>query len=261
MGKNKILVMAFFMAILLGLPQVLKISAKETATPKTTDKDVVIRKAEIGEFDRIEASQAIRVVVGQGEASPVASIRTTTELDSQLRVETKDGCLKVYYADKNFTHKNGNDFTVVTVVTPTLKDIEVSSSASVLLSNDFSLQNDLDIEASSSARVSIKNINCPKLDIETSSAAEVEVSSLTGSLDAEASSASTIHVKTLKGKKVDAESSSAATIKLEMISCESVKVEASSASQIALTGVCGQFKKEVSSAARVSHSKLAVRAK
>lgn len=248
----------FAAMVLFALLNVAKIYANGKTTTADTEQSIT-RQVKIEEFNKIEVSQGIHLVVIQRENPGVAKIKTTSKLDDMLRVETVNGCLKVYFDNGNIKLNIPKDAVIVTVNTPSLKDIEVSSAAEVVLSGQFNINGDLEVEASSSGKVYAKNLSCTKLEIDASSASNVSIGDYSGNLDVDASSASTVEIKSVKGRVIDVEASSASTISIEKINCQKIEAEASSASKISLVGSCSQFKKDASSGARISHSKLFVR--
>lgn len=248
----------FSVMVLFALLTAAKMYAKEKTADLNNDQTIT-RQIEIEDFDKIDVSQGIHLVVIQKENPGVAMVKTTPGLDEMLRVETVDGCLKVYYDNGNKRLNLPKDATIVTVDAPTLKDIEISSASSVVLTGQFNVMGNLKVEASSSAKFFAKKLSCTKLDIEASSASEVSLGEFIGDLDVETSSASKVEVKSMRGKSLDVEASSASSINFEMINCQKIDAEASSASKITLAGACRQFNKEVSSGARIIYSKLAVR--
>lgn len=248
----------FSAVVLFALLTAVKMYAKEKTTPTNSEQSIT-RQVKIEDFNKIEVSQGIHLVVIQRENPGVAKVKTTSKLDDMLRIETVNGCLKVYFDNGNVKLNVPKDATIVTVNTPTLKDVEASSAASIVLSGQFDVNGELEVEVASSGKFDAKKLSCTKLDIEASSASAVNIGEFSGDLDVEASSASEVEVKSMKGRKLDVEASSASSITIGMINCQKIDAEASSASKITLSGVCGQFNKEVSSGAHISHSKLAVR--
>lgn len=248
----------FSAVVFFALLTAVKMYAKEN-TPAANNEQTITRQVKIEDFNKIEVSQGIHLVVIQRENPGVAKVKTTSKLDDMLRVETVNGCLKVYFDNGNVKLNVPKDATIVTVNTPALKDIEVSSAANVVLSGQFNINGELEVEASSSGKLYAKNLSCTKLDIEASSASVVSIGDYLGNLDVDASSASTVEVNSIKGREIDVEASSASTVTIEKINCLKIGAEASSASKISLAGTCSQLKKDASSGARISHSKLVVR--
>lgn len=245
-------------AIVAAVPFALKINASVKSEVQNAEL-TVSKQIEIGDFEEVEVSQGIKVILTQRENPGVANVQTTQEMESLLRVEAKGNKLKIYYDNNNGSIKTEKKSTIVKVNTMTLKEVEASSAAEVIFWGNFNLDNELEIETSSASRVFVKKVTCPKLELSASSASNIEVEEVAGILDVDASSASNITVKSIKGSKLEAEASSASSINIEKIYCEKVEAEASSTAKIYLAGVCGNFKKETSSAGRISYSKLSVR--
>lgn len=199
----------------------------------------VNKTIKIGDFNEIEASQAIKVVFVQGPNKGVASISTTPSAEKYLKVEVKDKTLKAYYVNtegmKDVKIKGPS---IIKVSSLELNEIDLSSAANVTIEGELKLNGNLEVDLSSASSFNATKISCKKLDIDFSSSASAYIADLNGYLDAELSSASSVEIAKMNGN-LDAEASSAASITINSITSSSMKAEASSASSIKLSGISG----------------------
>lgn len=218
----------------------------------TTD---IKKTVKIGDFNEIEASQAIKIIFVQGENKGIAEISTTSSAEKYLRVEVKDKTLKAYYANseglKNVKIKGP---TIIKVSSPVLNEIDLSSAANVTVESDLKMDGNIEIDLSSASSFNAGDIRCQKLDLDFSSSANAYIASLNGNLDADMSSASSIEIASLKGNFY-AETSSAASISVNSIASSEISAQASSASSIKLSGITdGIIEASASSGAKIKLS-------
>lgn len=241
------------------------------------DSDATVKKSvRIGNFSEIDASQGIKVTWTQGQSSGKAIVATTPSAEPYLKVYVKDGCLYLKYDTKSSKNVNVKGPTIVTVSSPELNGVDLSSSASLTVNGTWRQQGDVEIDLSSAASVSIARLDCRKLEYDASSSAKAAIHDLTASLDADMSSASSLRIKSLKGGDFEAEcssaakltvdsffgnninvqTSSAANISISGIDCDEIKADASSGSGISLSGQCRWISQDTSSGAKVNTSGL-----
>ena len=105
------------------------------------DSEVNVKKeVKIGKFDKVNASNGIKIVFTQGRNPGVAKIATTSSAEPYLEVFVKDGELCARYKQHN---KNINGPSIVTVSSPELEEVEMSSGATFTAKSDISLAKDL----------------------------------------------------------------------------------------------------------------------
>lgn len=243
-------------------------------------KEMVSKKVKIADFNAVKASQGISVVLIQKENTHEADISVDQELEPYIKVEVKDGTLKCYFESNksnNVIHNNGVK-AIVRVSSPTLTKVDLSSAATLALSDNFNVDGRLKLDMSSASGFKAKNLTCSSLDVEVgsashiriselnasvdidaSSASSVNIDNLTGSLDVSASSSASVKVKGMRGKELEADASSTATITIENLKCDEIDADASSMSTISLSGVCSRLKKDSSSGSRIKTKNLIVK--
>lgn len=246
-------------------------------------KEMVSKKVKIADFNAVKASQGISVVLIQKENTHEADISVDQELEPYIKVEVKDGTLKCYFESNksnksnNVIHNNGVK-AIVRVSSPTLTKVDLSSAATLALSDNFNVDGRLKLDLSSASGFKAKNLTCSSLDVEASSssyiriselnatvdidassASSVNIDNLTGSLDVSASSSASVKVKGMRGKEIEADASSTATITIENLKCDEIDADASSMSSISLSGVCSRLKKDSSSGSRIKTKNLIVK--
>ena len=220
------------------------------------DSDAKIKKTvKISDFDEISASQNIKVIFTQGPNSGTASIATTPSAEKYLKLVVKDKKLDIYYANPGKKNVKIQGPTIVTVSSPELKEVELSSAASFVVKENLNVSGTLEVDLNSSGLFKAGSIVCGKLKVDASSAARAEIAELSGDLNADASSSASIKVGKVKGGKVSADVSSAANISMDGVDCSLLDAEASSAGKIGLKGIaCSMIEAEASSAGRITLS-------
>ena len=244
-------------------------------TSEAAEKEVE-KTVKISDFSRISASSGIRINYTQGPATGTARVSVSSSMEKYLRVEVKDKCLKIYY-DLNNINMKGNKFpTIVTVQSPALSKVQLSSASSLQMNGPLTMKSEVKVNLSSAARATFGQLTCSELDAELSSAATLKVNSLKGNLELNTSSAATAEFESATSAKTDLGSSSAASIKLSRlaggnlkagvssgakisvddITCDVVSASASSGGVANLSGKCKSFSQSTSSGGKVTTNML-----
>lgn len=230
----------------------------------------------IPDFSAIRASTGIEVIYTQGKSTGVAKVITTENGLQRLKVEVQNGCLTVSY--KNMT---GNvqikGPTIVSVQSPALKKVNLSSAAKLTVMSDLNQQSKVKFELSSASKVTLGSVNCDDLEVDLSSAAsfmaknvnsgrvEVEGSSSSKALfdkiessatSFQTSSAASVAAVKVTGSTLNTDASSGANISVKEVDCMQVTADASSGAKVVLSGKCAMLTKEHSSGGRVDTSGL-----
>lgn len=237
-------------------------------------KATINKSVKIGKFNKIEASQGIKVIFTQGPFTGEVKVKTTPSAEKYLEIENGAGVLEITYR-----HHSGNieGPTIVNVQAPDLCEISLASAASVEVTGGLKLQNNLGIDLTSGAYVMMNNVSGVGLDIDLTSASSVSMGDLnldnfgiemtSGSsakfgmitankIGAEATSAAQCNIAGFNGSVVDAEVSSGASINISNIHAVTVSAEASSGGSITLNGQCGTLNAENSSGGNVNSRSL-----
>lgn len=238
------------------------------------DSDATIRrKAKIGKFKSINASQAIKVIYTQDKNPGYAEVATTPSAKDYLEVYVKDECLVVKY---NNHHKKIKGPSIVRVSSPELKEVSLSSAASFTATSPINQSSTLSVSLSSAGKADFGPVKCKKMEIDLSSCANVNVTNLNADLDIDLSSAASVNISKASGTRadidlssaasvkigqismtrIDAEASSAAKATIDRISASRVEAEASSGAKITLAGECVALQRESSSGGKVDTSRL-----
>ncbi len=245
------------------------------ATKKNEKK--VEKTVSIPEFSSISASAGIKVIYTQGKSTGKAQVSTTESGDKYLVVEVKSGCLKLYYDSKR-RGVNINGPTIVTVQSPTLKKVDLSSAASLQSNGTINQSSLIEFNLSSAAAATLTSINCDNLQADLSSSAALSVNSFGGTnltlVGSSASSASFdkvnckggvwLHTSSAAGMSIDkltseslsGDASSGSRITVDNINCKSVEGDASSGASVNLSGKCNVLKIESSSGGSVNTKNL-----
>lgn len=240
-------------------------------------KATVKKTVKIGNFSKIDASTGIRIVYTQGKSNGVAQIATTPSAEPYLKVYVKDGELNAYY--KNNSNNSINGPTIITVTSPSLQEVELSSAARLQVNGDLKVSDKLSLDMSSASKATFNNItaktlnvdlsssatvevgtaNLEKLDAETSSASKLIVAkAVATNLYLESSSASKIQIGYFNGTGIEAEAASAASITISDMTAKKTYAEAYSGSKITLKGTCEHFNRDSGSGGKVDISQLEV---
>lgn len=232
----------------------------------------------IPDFSSISASNAIQVIYTQGKATGVANITTTANGNKYLKVEVKSGCLHLYYQNtgNNITI---NGPTIVTVQSPSLKKVDLSSAAKLQVEGNVNQQDLIEFDLSSAAKADLNSINSDNLQANLSSSASLSVKKFNGNninivcssaskaifekvecTDAwlHTSSAAKVTIDKLIGGNLNGDASSGSSIKVNNVDCMQVGADASSGAKIVFGGKCAMLSKEASSGGRVDTSNLSL---
>lgn len=204
------------------------------------DKKVVSKTISVKQFDHLDVATGINVTYTPG-ATREMKVTAPACLMERLEVKQEGGKLKLklksrQYQDASFSDLlrklKSEDGVKVQLSSPSLKDIETSSGASV-------------------KAVSLPNVY--ELEFSASSGSEIEIGSLeAGKFEADASSGAVIKVKAARVNDMDADASSGAEIKISGIKAVKVEADASSGAEIELAGEAQDVDFEASSGASVN---------
>lgn len=204
------------------------------------DKNVVSKTIPVKQFDHLDVATGINVTYTPG-ATRDMKVTAPACLMERLEVKQEGGKLKLIlksreHQDASFSDLlrklKSEDGVKVQLSSPSLKDIETSSGASV-------------------KAVSLPNVY--ELEFSASSGSEIEVGSLeAGKFEADASSGAVIKVKAARVNDMDADASSGAEIKISGIKAVKVEADASSGAEIELAGEAQDVDFEASSGASVN---------
>lgn len=215
--------------------------------------DATVKKSiKIGDFNKIDAATGIKIVYTQGKATGIAKIATTPSAEKYLKVYVKNGELNIHYENNHGTNIKGP--TIVTVISPQLKGVDLSSAARLQVNGNLDISGTLDVDLSSAAKATFNNVTAKSIDIDLSSSACVEMATANvDKLDAELSSAAKLVVTKAIATSIDLETSSAAKIQVGYFNGTGLQADASSGSSILISGITAQKAyAEASSGAKVT---------
>ena len=214
------------------------------------DSDATLkRKAKIGSFNKIEASQGIKIFFSQGKNTGHAEVLTTPSAKDYISVTVEGGCLNAHYK-RGFKSIKGP--TLIYVSSPELREIDLSSSAKVIMETNLKQSKSLSIDLSSASKVDLKNVDCPLLEIETSSSASVNADVVNANLEIDASSASSVKIHQVNAAKSDIELSSASKATIQNFNSTVADIETSSAAGVTVNAMdCGKLNTSASSGSSI----------
>lgn len=223
------------------------------------ESDATVKKEiKIGDFNKVDVSQGIKVIFQQGANSGTASIATTPSAEKYLSISVKNNILEVHYANSGKFVNNVKGPSIVRVSSPSLSNVDLSSAAMFVLEGEYKGSEIVDIDMSSGSSFNAQQIDCPKLKIDISSGASAFISRFDGNLKVEASSGSNVKIENAIGDLLSLESSSGAGVHINGIVSEEIYADASSGSSISLEGKTGKLKKESSSGASIKTGGLKI---
>lgn len=224
----------------------------QSVTDSNIKNATVKKTVKIGNFSKIDASTGIRIVYTQGKSTGVAQIATTPSAEPYLKVYVKDGELNAHYENRGNNNIKGP--TIITVSSPDLQEVDLSSAARLQVNGDLNISGKLSLDMSSASRATFNGISAKSLEVDLSSSATVEIGSANlGKLDAEMSSASKLSVDKAIATNIYLETSSAAKINIGYFNGTGLEADASSASNISVAGITTKkIYAEASSGGRVS---------
>ena len=198
-------------------------------------KNYATRKIKVGNFDGISTSSSIDVIYTQTSGQPDVEIYAPDNLMECVKVEVKDGVLKVGFQSKNKregVNIKGKHQTEVRVSAPAVHAFRASSSGDIILKNGLRTQGRVTMMASSSGDVNGSEVVCDELVADASSSGDVVLDKVECMvLDADASSSGDVEIKELKAKNVNATASSSGDVVLSGV-CHSAKFSASSSGDV-----------------------------
>lgn len=198
---------------------------------------VATKTIDVASFNHIHSEMSIQVNYSQGPLRPL-EISAPGDVIDKIRVTSKDNELSIAYNTKHFfslgRHKMPT--VIVTVQSPALTGIDVSSDAQLNVNGQLTLQSELKIDASSGAYVRIDSIKASSVvadissgaliaiggidayavSIDASSGSEASFSGRCNTIDASASSGAIISAAALIAQRGNAESSAGATINVNV---------------------------------------------
>lgn len=188
--------------------------------------EVISRSVAIGDFDRVEASRAVKVVVA--ERTGDAEVRTDDNLQRYVSVETCDGKLKVGIADGVYP-KPSEQIVVYIPDNGRIRKLEASSAAKILVDKQI-VGESLEIDASGAAKVRV-TAEVGTCDMEASGGACIAARIVAGRLNVAASSAAVV---TLRGEVEEAvfDAGSAASVRAGGLTAGLCEARASGAAKI-----------------------------
>lgn len=133
--------------------------------------ETVSRTFHTGNFNSVNVSTAIQVLITQGNATGDVLVTTTDDLLQFLKIENENGILNIRYEEKSGSEHFG--ITTVKITMPDIKSIVASTAAVVKTEGVFNLKSDIMVDASTAAQVSFGELTGKTMTIDASSASQV----------------------------------------------------------------------------------------
>lgn len=191
-------------------------------------------------IDAIEASAGVYVIY-----KPTTGGNTNISISGDAKridfidVKVSGKTLEIHPKHNWGNRKQNISGVTVTVTAPIVRDVEVSSGATIKCTNAISsAQKKISLEASSAGKISFSSLTASELDIEASSGASISTTNLTATrIELEASSGAHVKATSVKADRLDCEASSAGSINITSGNANRGDFEASSAGSIKAPGL------------------------
>lgn len=212
------------------------VAAVAVAAPVSAGEKKVTKKVKVGSFKGIDAAMGIKVVFTQGKATGVAQVQTTESGNEALKMKVDDGVLEIYYETrKNRRNNSIKGPTVVTLQAPELRSVELSSSASLTVTNGLSSGGSLKIDLSSSGHMTVQSVKVKNLSVDLSSSGSVALGNVRADkVNISTSSSSSLSASGIEAPKLNIESSSSSGVKIGEFSGTTLNVDASSTAKVSV---------------------------
>lgn len=162
---------------------------------------------------KIDTATGIKVIYTQAKKTSV-TLTAPANMLKYITVTAKNGELECYRKSNSFTKSMRGVNITVTVSSPGLTDIDISSGGSFVAQTPINMNNSsMDIDISSGGALSIASLTAGSLDIDVSSGAAAKINGLTAkTVEADASSGAAISLSDIKTTSVSASASSGAAL-------------------------------------------------
>ncbi len=208
--------------------------ASDSDDNSRTSTEMITQTIPAKDVRKIDTATGIKVIYTQAKNTSV-TLTAPANMLKYITVTAKDGELECIRKSNSFTKSMRGVNITVTVSSPGLTDIDVSSGGS------FVAQAPINMKDSS-------------MDIDISSGGAISIASLTaGSLDLDASAAK---INGLTAKTVEADASSGAAISLSDVKATSARINASSGAALSINGAAKVANLSASSGGAVNASGL-----
>jgi len=209
---------------------------------------IVTRSVDAPDFDKIDASRAVRVVITD-DASDKIRIEADDNLIDYIVVKTDNGTLNVGIDQK--IRSISNIHAVITVPSNgRIRSLEASSAAGIICKTALTAY-EFEIEASSAAKIAAA-VKADKCDISASSAAKITAAVEADECDIELSSATQVEL-TGSARSCEAELTSASKLSAAGFVVDHYEAEATSSAKAEIN-CTGWLEASVSSAAKIVYS-------
>jgi hypothetical protein len=182
----------------------------------------------VADFQALKVSNALEVILTQGEENNITITGIQTEDQDKLKTEVNDGMLSVYTKGKIIKRDNIK----VLITFKHLTRIEQSGTSEITSTNPIK-EDSFSISGSGATEINLA-VETNSLTIDFSGASDITLSGTTDNLDAKLSGASDLKAAKLIAKNVNVDISGASDVKV--YASESISGKASGASSINVKG-------------------------
>jgi hypothetical protein len=204
--------------------------------------NVKTESRQVGEFNSIEASNGLHVLITFGESQSL-EVEADENLHDVIKTEVSSGTLRIF-SEKNIRSEKAKN---IHISVKTLEEIEVSSAADVQCENPLETDH-LTVSASSAGDVRIE-VKAKEINADASSSGSIELKGEAKDIDIDVSSAGTIDADRLMSKSCRVSASSAGSASVWVT--EQLEADASSAGNIRYKGEPANKRIDTSSAGSI----------
>ena len=155
------------------------LSSLSACAISNADKAMTTRNITIADFNSIDAATGIKVIYSQGPLS-AAKVTAPRYYFNYLDISVDKGTLELRINQTFWQKFNSvNDDITVTVSSPTINDLEVSSGASISIPGGFKSKGKVELDTSSGSSININGLNASRIDAELSSGSSMQLTNAT----------------------------------------------------------------------------------
>ncbi|MEJ7627762.1 MAG: head GIN domain-containing protein [Ferruginibacter sp.] len=184
--------------------------AQKTAINDPNAKTRVLKNS----FSSVSVSDGIKLYLSEGNKESIAISFSDSKYEERFKTIVTDGVLKIYFDNNGLNWKNEKRNLKAYVSFKTLKKLNASGGADVIIMESLN-QDDLEMQFTSGSRFK-GTVNAKNLDIKQSSGSDMELSGTVNDISISSSSGSMFNSFDLTVNSCTAKATSGAAIKISI---------------------------------------------
>ncbi len=218
---------------------------------------VITTPLELGDFETIDVTGAVRVVFTQDTVCHVTAYGNEKAID-KYKIEVEDKELNVKLKEYNGKINKKTALMTVYVSAPYLKSLEVSGAGDVDFEDEIFQSVPLSSQVEGAGEISIDSLEVTDLDLDINGAGDAKITWLKaqGDVSMEVNGAGNLEGNIIAGN-IKTEVNGAGDINLN-VDCDKVESEVNGAGDVTLKGKCKTLKKSSGRASNVNTDSLEI---